>query len=175
MIRLTRRSICHIFSKCVSHWIWLKATLSYISARCPFAGLVTIVFFNYVFLSLVFNEILYGRNQLIWGWLTLTEILSFQTQIFDSSPHGYLWKSNERVPGSWLSHLSSPGRNCGAWQLLHFPPSRPNGAGKFKDFVGSSYVKLRCFLLIPTQTVKSGRNNGVLLSTIATLWFLFRM
>ena len=42
---------------------WLKATLSYrMSARCPFAGLVTIAFFNYVFLSLVFNEILYGRN-----------------------------------------------------------------------------------------------------------------
>ena len=58
-----------------------------------------------------------------------------------------MWKSNERVPGSWLSHLSSPGRNCGAWQLLHFPPSRPNGAGKFKDFVGSSYVKLRCFFI----------------------------
>ena len=58
-----------------------------------------------------------------------------------------MWKSNERVPGSWLSHLSSPGRNYGAWQLLHFPPSRPNGAGKFKDFVGSSYVKLRCFFI----------------------------
>ena len=42
---------------------WLKATLSYrMSARFPFAGLVTIAFFNYVFLSLVFNEILYGRN-----------------------------------------------------------------------------------------------------------------
>ena len=53
-----------------------------------------------------------------------------------------MWKSDERVPGSWLSHLSSPGRNCGAWQLLHFPPSRSNGAGKVKDFVGSSHGKM---------------------------------
>ena len=86
-----------------------------------------------------------------------------------------MWKSNERVPGSWLSHLSSQGRNCGTWQLLHFPPSRSNGAGKVKNFVGSSHGKLRCFLLILTQTVKPGRNNGVLLSTITTLWFVFRM
>ena len=53
-----------------------------------------------------------------------------------------MWKSDERVPGSWLSHLSLPGRNCGAWQLLYFPPSRSNGAGKVKDFVGSSHGKM---------------------------------
>ena len=43
------------------------------------------------------------------------------------------------------------------------------GTGKIKDFVGNSHGKLRCFLLILTQTVKPGRNNGVLLGTSTTL------